>query len=146
MTPEAIATLMDDDSIVAQAEASPFGGVSAKFFQINDEWGIKVFHYASEEYCDEVYENQRLLAEHGLAPPVGVKFKVGEQWCYSTRVASPLTKDQWKKFFVETAPYTSQWHKMQKSIKEICPHACDFHRENWGMYEGKVVLIDCGFD
>lgn len=125
---------------------SPLKGIQCTFVRVSDEWGIKA--YLKDECSrDESYYYQSLYASRGWGPPVGEKFQIGEYFCYSTRVAEVLIDPN--------AFLSDEWDDTQEAWRDRISKQVeamhldglepkDYHIGNWGIYEGKLVLIDFG--
>ena len=124
-------------------DKSPLSGASCVFIKISDEWGIKAY-YDDENIRDHCFNTQAEWSEYGFGPPVGETFRIGEYYCYSTRVAEVLIDPQadcytWDK--VEQK-YKSLLWKRELEMEGEGFHVCDGHIANWGYYDGELVLID----
>lgn len=61
-------------------------GCSCMFFDLGNGQGIKV--YNSDEICDKTHKAQQDLAQYGIAPNTGKKFRCGGKFCYETEVVN----------------------------------------------------------
>jgi tRNA A-37 threonylcarbamoyl transferase component Bud32 len=115
-------------------------GVSARYVQINKNWGLKVYQYVEER--DKTYRFQKLAAEHGLAPKLGQKVQVDRSFGYLTESVASLMSEEMD---------YSQWDASDEcndlivKLHRIGFWAGDLHHENAGrMADGRIVCIDFG--
>jgi hypothetical protein len=118
-------------------------GMSCSFVAIDDEWGLKC--YDEEDVRDEAYNNQQLLADYELAPPVGQKTEVGEYYCYFSRIAEVICPN-----FADSELFDKKTKEWEDRINDLTDeinsktgiYVADDHVENFGVFNGKLVLID----
>lgn len=139
--------------MIDQIQKTHSRGKVCQFVKLGEKWGIKAYEQKSRR--DRSWENQKEWSQFGLTPPVGKKFQLGIYYCFLTRVAKPII-DQ--KLIPYDGDHYSMWMKMdrawwprikmanQEFRKKVNREIMDNHIENWGYFEGKFVLIDCGED
>ena len=139
------------NDIKERIQNSPKKGVGCNFVKIDDDWGIKAFYNKST--CHRHHENQQEYAKRGLAPPCEDSiFKIGHYYCYATRVAEILICPStyledvqlWEETYEENEERIEEWQ--EESADHGFPFYHDTHPGNFGWFEGKFVLIDCGRD
>ncbi len=153
-----IEELMQHSDIDANIVSSHYFGCSCLFIKLNDEWGMKC--YVSEYERDSCYSNQRILATANLAPPVGIRFETRNFYCYTTRVAIVCKYSD----FPDDAEYDKICNKVNSGLYPLFDKLIELQNEhiikggiadrnfdddvcsvNVGVYEGEVVVVDCGF-
>lgn len=75
-------------------EDSSSRGGHCYFYDLGNSWGIKAYYKicgcdGGQYYRDIGWRCQKEAAEHGLAPEVGIKFQIGNWYCYVTEVVEP---------------------------------------------------------
>lgn len=126
-------------------------GVSCYFIKLNEEWGLKV--YTAQDERDRAYRIQTNMSKYNLAPTTGIKFDIGENYCYVTEVAiplasqSPVTRDYTEEFY--TINNDTRVRKMINDIvtkmKAKGHSSCDNHAGNFGILRKQLVCIDFGY-
>lgn len=108
-------------------------GVYARFCT---ETGLKIFK--TKEQAEKSYENQKIVAEYGLAPPV---IKMVNDYSYLTEIADTSYFDE---KYPKTKYLYTEYKEMYKKLREILPGRItyDIHSKNLGHYKGNVVLLD----
>lgn len=134
-----------------QISKSPLNGVSCRFVKIDDDWGIK--GYKKESVRDGMFNNQVLLSEYELSPPVGDKMNIGAWFCYTTRIAEVLidpTIDYFDDLWDETEEiWQDEIDKLKNNIRLHTGKLWeDDHVGNVGIFNfhehSKLVCIDLG--
>lgn len=132
------------NDVISQIHKSPNRGVTCIFIKVDDDWGIKC--YRQEWTRDNCFQSQEAWAKEGFAPPVGVKFQVGDYYCYSTRVAELLhenlmneSAEFWDNLEEE---YYDQITNRSNEMAAAGYYVTDSHVGNWGIYEDELVFID----
>ena len=141
-------------------------GVACTFFKITSKWGIKT--YTNRNSRDDCYDTQSMCAEYGYAPRVGEKFefKIEDEvlYCYITEIAECLgdpimeLRFQYKaddtlydKYITEYAAVEAKWEDDINELNDLMEdeigwYCEDFHIFNYGILNGKLVVIDFGND
>ena len=129
-------------------------GVSCRFVQINEEWGLKL--YQDKGNRTDCYEWQKRAAEHGLGPQVGdiVELPGGEDGFdhgYITQVAElifepytggPTPEGYYHRFDEVTKQVRPEMLMLKDELLKIGFYFVDDHIQNVGRINGKLVCID----
>ena len=144
-------------------------GIAAKFYRIDEKWGLKFF--INEEHArDKTYELQQLASQYGLAPQIGSKFDMDlpdgrRAYGYITETLPKTMRD----VFLEKHGYTNhttlykedqrlywkgsgEWddtgfsQDLHKDLKYIGIESWDLHWGNVGYLNGRLVSIDFSED
>ena len=150
---------MDTKWLCEALETSPYQGAVCTFVQVpNTDEGIKV--YTCRQVRDVCYFRQRKLSKYGLSPPVMNRFTVnglhGRLYCYRTKSAEIFGDEVQKLVKRQKMSYSRAYGKIHtkyrysiyetmNEVRKHYPNACDEHIDNFGWYDGRVVLIDHDF-
>lgn len=143
-------------------------GVAAKFYPINDKWGMKFF-VDDEDLRDKTHKMQKLAAKHGLAPKIGKKFSMrlpdspDTAYGYITEILPATCSDEWAKqhgydhinkmmreyyyLYKQGINNFLEFHfddvtDLEHALEEIGISATDMHWSNVGYLNGNLVAID----
>lgn len=128
-------------------------GVSCRFVKLDDNWGIKI--YICIEDRDSCYILQEEMSKRGFGPKVGIKFDVGENYCYITQVARPLVNaytqpgDEYCSDFARfnhNPIVRSMINDIYNKMKKAGFDNGDRHVCNYGILDKMIVCIDFGND
>lgn len=131
------------------------GGVSCKFFKIDDKFGIKV--YTSEYTRDNAVIRQQKMHSHGYAPAVGESFNIQDKFfCYITEIAIPIVEGTEEYQGPKHYEIVSEAYKKEPFIRNEIDKLCrdmrkagyimnDQHLANFGRMGEKLVCIDFGY-
>jgi hypothetical protein len=118
-------------------------GGTAKFYKINDEVGLKVFH--SKFKRDVSYDNQKKLNELSLAPKIFEKFDIHDDFALTTELVRPLFDcfddidenlfEQQEKF------YSEQVQKFNNKCEELGVRLLDNHIGNLAFDKNNNIII-----
>lgn len=129
---------------------SPSGN-NAVFVAINDDWGVKI--YASRRARDKGFNRQKEAAQHGFAPEVGGSFELpayisDSKYCYVTeRVETFSHGNHCFRDYKFCEKWETTWKKQITEIQDkydilFLETYMDIHPGNFGLKNGKLVLID----
>ena len=116
--------------------------VQSTFIKIDEQWAIKV--YRTEKKRDQCYANQQMMEPHGYGPNTGIKFNVGEKFCYITEVVETINLDRMS--WDEEYEYREEMKKLLANMLEKGFEMDDPHSGNIGRKSGKLVCIDFGLE
>lgn len=124
------------------------GGVSCSFWKIGD---IGVKCYQSAEVRDWNFSLQKIASLHGIGPKCYNRFKIEgcyTYYCYSTQCVDMLLRDYMKANHMHCdyllCSDRHPFHHVWLEGKAIGIVNNDDHESNYGLLNGKVMLIDYG--
>ena len=134
--------------VTKQIGDSPFQGIACSFIKLNDEWGLKA--YSCSYRRDTAFNNQKEYFEAGFSIEPGQKIDIQESglYCYTTRIAEIICQcgETWKREEELTKKYGEQIREEMYAMHQAGLYPRDTHFANWGIFEGRLVLIDLGMD
>lgn len=139
-------------------------GVAAKFYPIDDKWGMKFF-IDDKDIQEKTYKMQKLAAKHGLAPKVGEKFEMplpngNIAYGYVTQIlpttcaddiaiengykdGNTMKRNDSESYYRKARKFdTSITFELCNNLRRIGITAYDMHWANVGYLNGKLAAID----
>lgn len=127
-------------------------GTGCHFIKMSDKIGLKC--YASEERATKAFIGQKWGESLGVAPHVlsDNVFIVGKYWCYTTEVVDILVDIQgegenggWQSIDDYRVHEEEEWMQIKEwcyGLVDVGLSYTDCHPGNFGMKDGKPVIID----
>ena len=137
--------MLTETQVKERIGGSP-SGISAVFIPIDEEKGLKLWRY--ENTRDNVYEQQRVLAQYRLAPEVYEKVDVAGYYGYVTERIEPIAEcDDYYEHRKVESKYADEIYFYEKAAKKHGFYNCDNHGGNYGIAkDGTFMCLDFGND
>lgn len=144
--------ISENASLLQAILTSAKRGVSARFVQINEKWGVKA--YICEYDRDIAYTNQVKLNRLDIAPQAGIRFEIFNPdkedfiFCYITEVADVFECIDYNDSRLNGEGFSATMSSLQRYFKQKCSEneifCNDLHSGNVGFVGDKPVIIDTG--